>query len=153
MFPTGMGQVVRRIISFGKRLVVFARAAHNDAIHEHSRHPYSARCDRLIQQSLDLREDLPSAIVNSLRNCQHLPHHGLLVHYQIAKWIRSRGANDSDVHRKSLVKQPHLPEEFDALNEFLGRDIVESAASLRRIDERAKPDVRDTARPPGGNVS
>ena len=105
-----MRRVVRRIICFGKCLIVLTSTRHDDPVDKNPRNPHSVWNGRFIQQAFDLSDDFATAVSDSLSNRQQFAQDGFFVHHQISERIGGSGAQQSDVNGKRLVKQPRFPE-------------------------------------------
>ena len=83
-----------------------------------------------------------------LSSRQRLPFHG-----DVAGGIGGGAAHERDLDREGLVEEPGLAAQLDELDEVLGGAGVELAAAEARVDEGAKPDLRQRPGQPRRNVA
>ena len=75
--------------------------------------------DRIVEAA-HLRDNGSAAVVDGLRDREHLADDRLVVHDKIAVRIGSRGPNESNVQGNGFVKQPRAATELQPLNQWLG---------------------------------
>ena len=89
----------------------------------------------------DLRDYQSATVAGGGGRGQHPKLGGLVFQSQIAVLIGGSTADECDVERGAGVEQVLLASQFKNVNEFGGGGVVESAATLARIAERAEPNL------------
>ena len=127
---------------------------HDDMSHQSAGDAHLLRRCRSLQNSFHLRDDDPAMIVSGLSDRQYVADDGFLVHHEIAKLIRRRRANQSDMNRETRDKAARIfPRSVTAFDKFFRRLRVQPAAAMYRIDERAKPHMSHASRTSGSNIA
>ncbi len=127
----------------------------DDAIDQDTGNLHRPRIERSLLRrcALDLRDDEPARVPRRHRHRQVIQRQRLPLHRDIAGEIGRGSPDERDLDRKRLVEQPLLPVDFDQPDEFLRRRIIDPAAVLAGIDERAQADLRGQARPVPGYLA
>ena len=145
-----IGVVVGRAVG----LQVVLRRRHDDAVDEHARDRDLARRERVRRgDALDLRDHEPARVLRRHRGSEVVEKQRLPLHGDVAGGIGRGAAHERDLDREGLVEEPGLAAQLDELDELLGRAGVELAAAEARVDEGAKPDLRQRPGQPCRNVA
>ena len=89
--------------------------------------------------ALDLRDDQAAAVVH--RDRQPVERERLALHRDVAVRVGGGAADDGDMDRERLVEQEVLAADAQQRAQVLGGALVELAAAVARIDERAEADA------------
>ena len=133
--------------------VVCARRDH-DAVHQHAGNLHLARIQGApVGDPFDLHDDQPAAVACGHRDRQAFQRERFALHRDVAVGIGGGAADDRDVDRQRFVEQVFTPVERHQRHQVFDSALVELAATMARVDERAQADTRQVAGFAGGDIA
>ncbi len=127
---------------------------HHHAIHHHAGHEHLARIERAVRaHPLHLRDHEAAGVLRGRRDGEVVERERLVLHGDVAVQVRGGAAKQRDRDREGLVEEPLLALDLHHAHQLVGGAIVDLAALLARIDERAQAHLGDGAGAMGADVA